>query len=182
MDNILDSPDKEALSLPVYYNKVGGVFTTPIIYIGPILMVVGFMMSLFSVFGTLLFIACIPLFFSSSWVVIDLNKKQMYEFWTIYGLRVGSWKPIPPIRAVSVVRVKRTQTMRLPVIATPSVNYSDYAYKIKLILAEERKALDVLDVESRDRALEVGTSIALSFKVEFRDYSTPSAASIKRRR
>jgi hypothetical protein len=181
-DSILDLPSKET-ALPVYTSKMGNVFSTPVIYFAPIAIVLSFLIFIIfhPVIGLLLFIACIPFFFSSAWVVIDLNNLEMYEFWTLYGYRTGKRKPIPQVRAVSVVRMKSSQTLT-GVRSTPSITFEDYIYKVKLVSAEERRTWDLMDSDNKEKALAMAKRIAERLGVEMRDYSTPLAGAIRRRR
>lgn len=178
-DTILDIPERKEEPGLVFYNKIGGVFTTPAIYFAPLMFVVGFLLAFTSLLGWLIFFAAIPFMFSSSWLVLDMNKRQMHSFWTMYGYRIGSWKPIPPLKGVSVVRIKWSQTLRLRAAST---SFEGYIYRIKLLGQGPREAWDVLDVETRERALEVGNRIAGILDVPLSDYSVPVARTGERRR
>lgn len=179
---ILDIPEKETV-FPVYKNRMGDVKHTPLKYVLPFVFALCFVGGLFNPVILVLLVPCIPLLFSSSWVVIDLNQKRSREYWTLYGFKIGDWKPIVGITAVSVIRTKRvTEHLigRLNYIMNTVTE--EYIYKIKLVNGKDRISWDVMNAEEKEDALAVAKRIAERLDVEVRDYSTPVKGAIKRKR
>jgi hypothetical protein len=175
-DTILDAPGE---SFSVINNKVGGFFTTPAMYIAPLMMLAGVILSkLFGVFGLVFFLGGIPFLFSSSWIAIDPNTKRMREYWQMLGMQFGDWKGLPPVKGVSVVRVRSTKTVASRGSQT---TMSDFTYKVRLIAVEGREGWDVISSEKKETAFSKGAQLATLFDVEVADFTEPKASSTRRR-
>ena len=172
----LDAPGE---SFPIVKNKVGGAFTTPAMYIAPLTMLAGVILGkIIGSIGAIVLLAGIPFLFASSWIAIDPNTRRLREYWTLLGLEFGEWKGFPPLKSISVVRVKSTKTVASRGSQT---TMSDYMYKVRLVAAEGRQGWDVVTESEKKKAFVKAAGLAELLSLEVVDFTEPRAASTRRR-
>jgi hypothetical protein len=175
-NTVLDAPGR---SFPVVENKVGGPFTTPAMYISPIAFLAGIILGkVLGVAGAIVFVIGVPFLFASSWIAIDPNTRRMREYWTVFGLEFGEWKAFPPLRSVSVIRVKSTRTAASRGSQT---TMSDYMYKVRLVAAEGREGWDVITSPKKEEALSKASRLASLLGLDVADFTEPKASAARRR-
>jgi hypothetical protein len=173
-NDILDLP---AASLPVFDNKAGGLHTTPFFYTAIAVMGLGTILIPVPLAGVFL---SIPFFFSSSWVKVDVNTRMICRYWKVAGFKVraNNWEPLPAINAVTVIRVKETQTLASRGSQT---TMSDLEYKVR-IAGEGRNVWDLLTAETREEALLKAGKAAFALNVKLVDYTDSNRKPTHRRR
>lgn len=166
--NILDAPGE---SFPVFKSRVGGAFATPAMYVSPVCMGLGFVLLMASLWGLALFLIGALGLTASSWVAIDPVNKRIREYSQWFGLKSGDWKALPPVRCVTIVRIKTSKEVPGPRMLWPMLTIEDHLYKVQLIEKEKRKSWPVSKLKNKEDAFRKAKQIADLLQLELFDYT-----------
>ena len=96
---------------------------------------------------------------------IDITDKKFRTFNHLFGLKIGSWKPIPDFEYISVFKTKESQTVR--VVSAETTN----SYDIILInlFYDRNKNITFYKTTSKEDAFKVADHFRLALNIDILD-------------
>lgn len=101
---------------------------------------------------------------SSEGAEINLTSKTYRTIWTVFGIKVGQWKPCPEFDYVSVFRTRESQTVN--VVSASATTSTEV---ILLNLFHGNKHITFYKTDNKTDAFKVAEHFKLALKVEILD-------------